>query len=602
MSGALKNEAVRADTSTAKAWLRALELTAPISSNPERIFPAVILEVAARMGDAPALLSDQESFTYRALAVRINQYARWALDHGLEKGDVVCLLMENRPEFMAIWLGITSAGAAVSLLNTNLAGASLAHCICAVRPKHIIVSAEFTKNLTDALVPNSPSPVIWAHGDSDTPFPRIDLEINRQSGEPYSKDERHVLRTDDLALYIYTSGTTGLPKAARVSHARVMQWSHWFAGMLLAQSTDRMYNCLPMYHSVGGVQAPGAALVAGGSVVLRDKFSASRFWSDILRWDCTLFQYIGELCRYLLRAEPCREETMHRIRIACGNGLAPEIWDSFKERFRIPKIVEFYAATEGGVSLFNVQGKCGAIGHIPAYLAHRFSPALVVFDSETGEPARDQQGFCIPCAPNQPGEALGKVMNDPANAGSRFEGYTTEEATEKRILRDVFEPGDAWVRSGDLMRKDDKGYFYFVDRIGDTFRRKGENVSTTEVSQALCAFPGVSEANVYGVAVPNTEGRVGMAALVAEENLDLAGLRKHLGLCLPAYARPVFLRIRSAFDVTGTFKYSKTELIRQGYDPQASGDALYFDSLEAEAFVQLDKEFYDRIQSGGIRF
>jgi fatty-acyl-CoA synthase len=204
--------------------------------------------------------------------------------------------------------------------------------------------------------------------------------------------------------------------------------------------------------------------------------------------------------------------------------------------------------------------------------------------------------------PNQPGEALGKIMNDPTNAGSRFEGYTTKEASEKRILRNVFEPGDAWVRTGDLMRKDDKGYFYFVDRIGDTFRRKGENVATTEVSQAICAFRGVSEANVYGVRVPNTEGRVAMAALVAEDNLDLAGLRKHLARCLPAYARPVFLRIRTAFDVTGTFKYSKTELIRQGYNPLASGDALYFDSLESEAFVQFDKEFYDRIQSGGIRF
>jgi len=191
-------------------------------------------------------------------------------------------------------------------------------------------------------------------------------------------------------------------------------------------------------------------------------------------------------------------------------------------------------------------------------------------------------------------------VNDPSNVGSRFEGYTTEEASEKRILRNVFAPGDAWVRTGDLMRKDDNGYFYFVDRIGDTFRRKGENVSTTEVSQAICAFRGVSEANVYGVSVPNTEGRVGMAALVAEENLDLAGLRKHLVHCLPAYARPVFLRIGSGFDVTGTFKYSKTKLICQGYDPLASADALYFDSLESEAFVQLDKEFYDRIQSGGF--
>jgi fatty-acyl-CoA synthase len=605
MSEALKEEVVRAGAltgSTAKAWLRALELTAPIASNPERILPAAILEVAARMGDAAALLSDQESFTYRALAERTNQYARWALDQGLEKGDVVCLLMANRPEFMAIWLGITNVGGVVSLLNTNLAGASLAHCIRAVRPKEIIVSAELTARLTEALAPNLPSPTIWTHGESSSQFPRIDLEIARQSGEPLSRDERPLVRIDDLALYIYTSGTTGLPKAARVSHARVMQWSHWFAGMLSAQSTDRMYNCLPMYHSVGGVQVPGAALVAGGSVVLRDKFSANCFWSDILRWDCTMFQYIGELCRYLLCAEPCREETMHRIRIACGNGLAPEIWDSFKERFRIPRIVEFYAATEGGVSLFNVQGKPGAIGHIPAYLEHRFSPALVLFDSETGEPARNQEGFCIPCAPNQPGEALGKLTNDPANAGSRFEGYTTEEASEKRILRDVFAPGDAWVRTGDLMRKDDKGYFYFVDRIGDTFRRKGENVATTEVSQTLCAFPGVSQANVYGVPVPNTEGRVGMAALVAEASLDLNGLREHLAHCLPAYARPVFLRIRTAFDVTGTFKYSKTELIRQGYNPLASGDALYFDSFESEAFVPLDKDFYDRIQSGRIRF
>jgi len=602
MNEGLKEEAVRTDGSTAKAWLRALELTAPIANNPDRILPAVILEVAARMGDAPALLSDQESFTYRALAERTNQYARWALDQGLRKGDVVCLLMANRPEFMAIWLGITSAGAIVSLLNTNLAGPSLGHCIRAVSPKHIIVSAELTQRLTEALVPHSPSPVIWTHGVSDTPFPRVDLDIARHFGEPLGKGERPLVRIDDLALYIYTSGTTGLPKAARVSHARVMQWSHWFAGMLGVQSTDRMYNCLPMYHSVGGVQAPGAALVAGGSVVLREKFSASHFWSDILRWDCTLFQYIGELCRYLLGAEPCTEETMHRIRIACGNGLAPEIWDSFKERFRIPRIIEFYAATEGGVSLFNVQGKCGAIGHIPAYLAHRFSPALVVFDSETGEPARDLQGFCIPCAPNRPGEALGKVTNTPSNSGSRFEGYTNEEDSEKRILRDVFEPGDAWVRTGDLMRKDDKGYYYFVDRIGDTFRRKGENVATAEVSQAICAFPGVSQAIVYGVQVPNMEGRVGMAALVAEESLDLAGLRKHLARCLPAYARPVFLRIRTAFDVTGTFKYSKSELIRQGYNPVASGDALYFDSLESEAFVQLDKEFYDRIQSGGIRF
>jgi len=363
-----------------------------------------------------------------------------------------------------------------------------------------------------------------------------------------------------------------------------------------------MYNCLPMYHSVGGVQAPGAVLIAGGAVVIREKFSASHFWSDIVGWDCTLFQYIGELCRYLLNAKPSAQETEHRIRLACGNGLAPEIWDAFKDRFRIPRILEFYAATEGNISLFNVQGKTGAIGHIPSYLAHRFAPALVVHDVETGEPARNEQGFCIRCGPNQPGEALGKFVDDPSSIGMRFDGYTTTEESERKILRSVFESGDAWVRTGDLMRRDEKGFFYFVDRIGDTFRRKGENVATSEVSATICGYPGVKHANVYGVTVPGTEGRVGMAAVVANEELDLAGFRKHLTNCLPSYARPSFLRIRSDIEVTGTFKYSKAELVRQGYDPAASDDVLYLDLVGSETFVVLDKELYDRIQRGDIRF
>jgi fatty-acyl-CoA synthase len=380
-----------------------------------------------------------------------------------------------------------------------------------------------------------------------------------------------------------------------------MQWSHWFAGMMNVEPADRMYNCLPMYHSVGGVQVPGAMLVAGGSVVLREKFSASQFWNDILRWDCTLFEYIGELCRYLLHTDPSPRETEHRIRLACGNGLAAEIWDVFKDRFRIPQILEFYAATEGSVSLFNVQGKRGAIGHIPPYLTHRFSPALIVIDTETGEPVRNEAGLCIPCAQNQAGEALGKVASDSAAIATRFEGYTSHDASEKKILRNVFAAGDAWFRTGDLMRRDEKGYYYFVDRIGDTFRRKGENVATTEVAEALSAFSGVQHANVYGVAVPGTEGRVGMAALVADRDLNLADLRQYLATTLPSYARPVFLRLRSEADLTGTFKYSKTELIRHGYDPTASSDALYFDNEQSGAFVELNAALYRRIQNGEFR-
>jgi fatty-acyl-CoA synthase len=601
MSEVRNGNAIHGRGSTALPWLRALELTKPIASHRTRIFPTVIEEIAARQGSKPALLSDRESLTYRELTERANQYARWTLEQGLAKGDVICLLMTNRPEYIAIWLGITSTGVVASLLNTHLAGTSLAHCIRVVSPKLIITAAECVDTLTAALPQRGSSPVIWVHGAGVAALPRIDLELARHSVEPLTGQERRETVIDDLALYIFTSGTTGLPKAARVSHARVMQWSHWFAGMMQATADDRMYNCLPMYHSVGGVQAPGAVMVASGTVVIRERFSASEFWTDILRWDCTLFQYIGELCRYLLHAAPSAVETAHHLRLACGNGMAPEVWDAFKDRFHIPQILEFYAATEGNISLFNVQGKRGAIGHIPGYLAHRFSPALVLLDVECGEPVRNEMGFCIPCAPNQIGEALGKVIDDPSSVGRRFDGYKSEEDSSKKVLRGVFETGDVWIRSGDLMRRDEHGFFYFIDRVGDTFRRKGENVATSDVAAAICEFPGIRHANVYGVTVPGTEGRVGMAAVVAETELDLAAFHQHLKSRLPYYARPLFLRMRTSADVTGTFKYSTTELARQGYDPNAIADALYFERVETNEFVPLDKHLFDRIQAGEIR-
>jgi fatty-acyl-CoA synthase len=314
-----------------------------------------------------------------------------------------------------------------------------------------------------------------------------------------------------------------------------------------------------------------------------------------------LFQYIGELCRYLLHAAPTPRETEHRLRMCCGNGLRPDVWNAFKSRFRIPRILEFYAATEGNVSLFNLEGKPGAIGRIPSFLVHRVPTALVKFDLERDEPVRDGQGRCIRCGPNEVGEAIGRVREAPSSVGSRFEGYTSPEASEQKILRNVFEPGDAWFRTGDLMRKDEEGYFYFVDRIGDTFRWKGENVATAEVAEAVCAFPGVKEATVYGVTVPRTDGRAGMVALVTDPGLDLAAFRAHLIDRLPAYARPVFLRIQSELDVTPTFKHAKHAVVRDGYDPTATADVIYFDDPKRQAFVRLDRELYDRIQRGQVR-
>jgi len=587
--------------SPAKAWLRALELTAPIAHHPRRIFPRAMEEAAEKFAEAPALLSDLECLTYRTLAERSNRYARWALDLGLAKGDLVCLIMPNRPEYMAIWLGLTSIGVIVGLINTNLAGSSLAHCVKIVAPKQVIVAVELLERFTAAVPDILGTAKIWVHGDSHADIPRIDRQIEQYSGEPLRGDERRLVTIDDRALYIYTSGTTGLPKAANVSHARLMQWSNWFTGMLEIRSIDRLYNCLPMYHSVGGVLATGAVLIAGGSVVIRENFSASRFWDDIVRWDCTLFQYIGELCRYLLHTEPSPHEIEHHIRMCCGNGLRPDIWNDFKSRFRIPQILEFYAATEGNVSLFNVEGKPGAIGRIPSYLAHRFSATPVQIDIETGAPVRNEQGFCIRCAPNEIGETIGRLFMDPSNVGSRFEGYTSEEDSAKKILRNVFEPGDAWYRTGDLMQKDDQGYFYFVDRIGDTFRWKGENVATSEVAETICAFPGIAQACVYGVPVPGADGRAGMAMLVTEDQLDLAAFRTHLINRLPEYAVPLFLRSRNEMEVTTTFKYTKNVFLSQGYDPAATSDVMYFNDRERRQFVRLDKELYNRIQLCQVR-
>ena len=600
MTPILTSDRTSGSSTVARAWSRALQLTARIADTPNRIFPVVIDELAMKRGDAPALVSDRECLSFRSLAERSNRYSRWALANGIHKGDTVCLLMPNRPEFMAIWVGISRIGGIVALLNTNLTGPSLAHCVNVVEPKHIIAAEELVSHLETALPAIVASPAIWTHGASISLFHRSVEDVEQYSGE-FLEAPAQPVTVGDRALYIYTSGTTGLPKAANVSHARVMQWSHWFAGLMDVQPGDRLYDCLPMYHSVGGILAPGAILTGGGSTVVREKFSASQFWSDVIRWDCTIVQYIGELCRYLLHTSASPSDTAHRVRMACGNGLGRDVWAQFKTRFAIPRILEFYAATEGGVSLFNIEGESGAIGRVPAYLAHRFSPALVRFDFEKEEPTRNSEGFCVRCSPNEPGEAIGQILDDHSNIGSRFEGYTNQGPSEKKILRNVFKPGDAWVRTGDLMRKDIRGFFYFVDRIGDTFRWKGENVAASEVAEAISAYPGVKYASVYGVAVPGSDGRAGMAALVVQDDLELTTFRQHLMDRLPRYACPLFLRIGREMEATSTFKYTKTALVGQGFDPGATQDTLYFDHPGRDAFVQIDATLYGAIQAGQVR-
>jgi fatty-acyl-CoA synthase len=580
-------------------WTRALQATAHLDATPARTLPILIAEVASAHRDLPALLGDGESFTFGQLVVRMNGVAHWARAQHMGKGDVVALLMENRPDYLAIWLGLTRCGIVVALINTSLTGASLAHCLDVAGASRVIVSARLAAAFETARPHLMSTPDVWSHGGESEKTRRFDLAIDSAAPAVVSPLSPPVTLAD-RALLIFTSGTTGLPKAAIVSHRRVLTWAVWFGAMLDTGPQDRMYDCLPLYHSVGGVVATGALLARGGSVVIAEKFSASRFWDDVRRWDCTLVQYIGELCRYLLAAPPRANDREHRLRIACGNGLREDVWTAFQQRFAVPRIIEFYAASEGTFSLYNLEGKPGAIGRVPPFIAHRFPVALVEFDADTQRPKRDAQGRCRRVSRNEVGEAIGRIADGDAAAG-RFEGYTEAGESERKVLRDVFIEGDAWVRTGDLMRIDGKGFYYFVDRIGDTFRWKGENVSTLEVASALASCPGVLDIIVYGVSIPGADGRAGMAAIVAGPGFEPAALQSLALERLPSHARPLFLRLTPPFDLTGTFKHRPQELARDGFDPRRTADRLFV--LESgTTWAPLDAAMFARIESGEIRF
>jgi len=583
MSAAALEMPVSKPLPPSRLWLKAMELTARIEAQPKRLFADVISEWAAKTPDAPALLMQGHALNYAAAFALINKYARWALAQGVKPGDRVALIVPTCPDYVAAWAGITMVGGIVALVNTQLTGDSLAHALRVADAAHIIVSSALAETLPETKAK------IWVMGGN------LDAALASLSSEPLRADERPVVSVKDAALLIYTSGTTGLPKAAHVSHHRIMSWGHWFAGLMNASPEDRLYNCLPIHHSVGGVVAIASMMVAGGSVVLAEKFSARRFWADIVKWDCTVFQYIGELCRYLLKAPPADESRQHRLRLACGNGLRGDVWEEFQQRFAIPQILEFYAATEGNFSLFNVEGKVGSIGRNPPFIAHRFPATIVKFDTDAGKPLRGEDGLCIAAERGEAGEALGRISG---SGGGRFEGYTSKDETERKILRDVLEQGDAWFRTGDLMRMDDKGFYYFVDRIGDTFRWKGENVATAEVASVIAALPGVADVNVYGVNVPGADGRAGMAAIVREAGFDPNLVFAKVTEALPVYARPLFLRLRSGMDLTETFKQKKTVLVKDGFNPSEENDPVLILDAAAKTYVPLTPERLAEINSG----
>jgi len=593
------SEAISRETTYIAAVARTLALTRGVHPDAKRTIADWIERWARECPDRSAILYADRVVTWAELDRGANRYARWAKDLGLRQGDVVTLLMENRPEYLMAWLGLLKSGIIAALVNTHLTGHALSHSIAIAGAKHLILGAELAANYATALAGLDSHPTLWVTGGAQTGCEDLDAALARQSATPLGPESRANIFCRDKALYIYTSGTTGLPKAANISHMRLLHIMSAFQGAVNAKSEDRMYDVLPLYHSAGGIAALGPAFLSGGSLVVRNKFSAGEFWDDCRRYQPTLFQYIGELCRYLLNTPPHPYERKHNLRIAVGNGLRPEIWPKFQARFHIPRIMEFYGATEGNVGMINYDGKLGAIGRVPWYARTILKIRLIRYDLQNNTPVRRADGFCTETEDGEIGEAVGKIDdNDPR---SRFDGYTSQSDTEKKILRDAFKRGDAWFRTGDLMRRDAHGYFYFVDRTGDTFRWKGENVATSEVAEALSVFPGVQEANVYGVEVPGGEGKAGMAALVTTKGFDLAGLAAYLEKNLPFFARPIFLRFQAQIEATSTFKQRKMQLQKEGFDPAAISDPLFVRDSATGTYTPLTPALYRDICQGTIK-
>uniref|UniRef100_A0A8C6U0D8 Very long-chain fatty acid transport protein n=1 Tax=Neogobius melanostomus TaxID=47308 RepID=A0A8C6U0D8_9GOBI len=513
--------------------------------------PKIFAETVQRHGNKTALIFEGtgERWTFRQLDEYSNRVANLLLQRGFKEGDVVAVFMENSSQYVGLWLGMAKIGVEAALINFNLRLEALVHCVTISNAKAVVFGSELT---------------------------------------------------EDRLFYIYTSGTTGMPKAAIVVHSRYYRMAALVYYGFRMTSDDVLYDCLPLYHSAGNIVGVGQCIIHGMTVVIRKKFSASRFWDDCAKYNCTIVQYIGEICRYLLNQPVRVTERQHRVRMALGNGLRQSIWEEFMNRFNIPQIAEFYGATECNCSVGNFGNEVGACGFNSQILPFIYPIRLVRVDEETMELIRGPDGVCIPCKPGEPGQLVGKIIqNDPLR---RFDGYVNQSATSKKIAHSVFKKGDSAYLSGDVLIMDKYGHMFFKDRTGDTFRWKGENVSTTEVEGTLSRLLDMKDVVVYGVEVPGAEGKAGMAAIAdPSQSSDLDKLVKDMEKALPPYARPVFLRFLPEVNKTGTFKFQKTELRRDGFDPSTVSDRMFFLDSSRGRYVPLDDELHRSIIAGKVK-
>jgi acyl-CoA synthetase (AMP-forming)/AMP-acid ligase II len=545
-----------------------------------------------RPGD-PFLSFEGRRWTVGAFDAEVNRHARAWRGLGLEPGDVVALVLENRPAFLFHFYALAKLGVVASLVNPSLHGPTLRHALTVCEPAAILVGDAQLGPLcelgADALPVTDARVFVDIEGLGTEVPGRFQAWNPLVSGVlPLALSEAELQDLSDVVAYVYTSGTTGLPKPAVVKHHRMRRSGDVFAGLARVTADDCVYCCLPLYHASGSLIGVPMAISGRARFALARKFSASRFWAECQAVEATVCVYIGELCRYLMNTPAGPGDREHRVRCFVGNGLRPDIWDGFCERFGIERVGEFYAATEGNAETANFLNRSGTVGPMLPW-----KMKLALWDVGRGELVRGPDGFAVTAGAEQPGVLLGKI--DDRNP---YAGYTDESASQRKVLRDVFEPGDAWFDTGDLLRRDRLWHLHFVDRLGDTFRWKGENVSTQEVAEVLNLGPGVRESNVYGVEVPGTEGRAGMAAIVLDSDFSPERLYAHVETELPSYAVPRFLRVVESMSTTGTFKQTKVDLREQGWDPERVTDRLLLRDPTARTFVELTAERATAVRDG----
>uniref|UniRef100_A0A3B4E4L2 Arachidonate--CoA ligase n=1 Tax=Pygocentrus nattereri TaxID=42514 RepID=A0A3B4E4L2_PYGNA len=563
--------------------------------------PKIFAETVQKYGDKTALIFEGtgEKWSFRQLDEYSNRVANLFYQRGFREGDVVALFMENRSQYVGLWLGMAKIGVEAALINFNLRLEALVHCVNISNSKAVVFGSELTDAMCEVHSSMGKTVKLFCSGDWDPKRVPIGTECLEPliASTPAHKPIPPQRGFTDRLFYIYTSGTTGLPKAAIVVHSRYYRMAALVYYGFRMRSEDVLYDCLPLYHSAGNIVGVGQCLIHGMTVVIKKKFSASKFWDDCIKYNCTIVQYIGEICRYLLN-QPVRDtEQQHCVRMALGNGLRQSIWEEFMQRFNVPQIAEFYGATECNCSLGNFDNQTGACGFNSRILPYVYPIRLVRVNEETMELIRGPDGVCIPCRPGEPGQLVGRIIqNDPLR---RFDGYVNQSATSKKIAPSVFKKGDSAYLSGDVLVMDEYGYMYFKDRTGDTFRWKGENVSTTEVEGTLSRLLEMKDVVVYGVEVPGAEGKAGMAAIADPDNTtDLERFSRELEKALPVYARPVFLRFLPEVNKTGTFKFQKMDLRREGFDPSVVSDRLCFLDCSKGRYVELDAELHRSIVSG----